>query len=154
MICTKEGGFLYFFMLAGFQISWIFFLSNHHLDHLSSDCDIRKTKRGYLWEFKKKQGNDLFSSDKKGLSRCTLKRVFIPRNSWIRMILLVCSLSQEIILNGALFSTVRRCSSSHNSLRGTTHSITHHQGSVRLEPKGKFEVRRAGSHVFQCQIEF
>ena len=54
MICTKEGGFLYFFMLAGFQISWIFFLSNHHLDHLSSDCDIRKTKRGYLWEFKQK----------------------------------------------------------------------------------------------------
>ena len=28
------------------------------------------------------------------------------------------------------------------------------QGSVRLEPKGQFEVRRAGSHVFQCKIEF
>ena len=24
---------------------------------------------------------------------------------------------------------------------------------MRLEPKGQFEVRRAGSHVFQCKIE-
>ena len=25
---------------------------------------------------------------------------------------------------------------------------------MRLESKGQFEVRRAGSHVFQCKIEF
>ena len=29
-----------------------------------------------------------------------------------------------------------------------------HQGSVRLEPKGQFEVRRAGPYVFLCEIEF
>ena len=29
-----------------------------------------------------------------------------------------------------------------------------HQGSVRLEPKGQFEVRRAASHVFNVKLNF